>query len=394
MIYPHASMMAASLGMALFFDVAAIFAATGAPLVGQGDGQDHATVGQMLAKVQPKCTKDGVIRSGGRATGAAFYGQMKGFAQSAGTDGGLGRRVFTVTQTGDPQGKALAGSLRWAVAQANAAGGGWIAFAPALRDAKIRLKAPLRLGSHMTIDGGCAMPRLIGEGPGSILYLRGSRNIVITRLYLEQVGGGGNGDCITVSHGADRVWLAYLRLRQCRDGLIDVTRDGVAGPMRVTVSHNRFSDHDKAMLIVGAPLAGACANLRQPIQLTVAGNIFYRTGQRHPRASGDAFVHLQNNVIAFEPQQRARGRLGGAYGTLAADGAQVMIENTLYIPPADSRKYRLVADSAGAPAEASRGATKLCQHGRIEMKSGQMALTSAARQNFIRRVIAGTNFSL
>lgn len=383
-------MMAASLGMTLLFGVAAIFGAAGAPVVLQGDARDSAAIGTLLAQGSSPCRNDGLSMVSGRVTGAAHYGQMAGFARAAGTDGGLGQRIFKVRRADDVEGKGQTGSLRWAVAQAKAAGGGWIAFSPALRGAKIALKAPLRLGSNITIDGGCAMPHLVGEGRGSVLYVRGSRNVVISRLHLEQVGGGGDGDCITVSHGADRVWLAYLRLRRCRDGLIDISRDGVAGPMRATVAHNRFSDHDKAMLVAGARLADACGGLKQPVQLTVAGNVFYRTGQRHPRASGDAFVHLQNNVIAFGPQKRAGGGRGGAYGTLAAEGAQVLVENTLYVPPAGGRHYRLIADRAAA---SSAKAGQHCQQGRIEVKSGSARTSRAARTSLMREVIAGTMFS-
>lgn len=347
--------------------------------------QDRALIGRLLAAPSPPCASDGVRVSGERVTGATLYRHMTGFAQSAGTGGGLARPLITVNRPDDPPGEAPAGTLRWAVARANTGGGGWIAFTPALRGATIRLRAPLRLASNITLDGGCAMPRLVGAGRGSVIYLRGSRNIVITRLSFEHLGAGKDGDCITVSHGADRVWLAYLRLRRCRDGLIDVTRDDAGGAMRVTISNNRFADHDKAMLVVGAPLAAPCTALKNPVRLTVAHNIFYHTGQRHPRASGDALVHLSDNIIAFTPQRRADSSAGGAYGTLAADGARIGVERTLYLPPAGGRKYRLLADRA-APSDGPAGA---CGHGFVTVR-GDAGKDAAARHAFIRSVIGAT----
>lgn len=372
------------------------FAAAGAVAASpQAAGQPSALIGQLFASPPAACAADGVAVSAGRVTGARLYGRMTGFAQSAGTSGGLGKPLFRVSRSDDPPGPPPAGSLRWAVAQA-APAGGWIAFAPALRGSTIALRSPLRVGSDITIDGGCAMPRLVGMGRGSIVYLRGSRNVVVTRLRLEHAGGGQDGDCITVSHGADRVWLAFLRLRQCRDGLIDVTRNGVPGPMRVTVSNNRFSNHDKAMLVAGAPLAPPCGSLRSPVRVTLANNVFYRTGQRHPRASGDALVQLRDNVIAFAPRQRGKGRSGGAYGSLAGEGAHLVIDRTLYVPLAGGKTYRLVAadagpaDSLGAESPSGTNRAGGCRQGVVEWRQ-DMGNDPAAQRAFVRSVIRATD---
>lgn len=365
---------------------ALLLAAASPPAATPWVSRDGGAIGQLLSQSAGTCRSPGVRVAGERAVGAAFYDNMTGFARTAGTTGGLGRRVFLVDRTDDPHGPAPRGSLRWAVAQ-SAAAGGWIAFAPALSGRTITLAAPLRLESDITIDGGCAMPRLTGAGRGSLLYLQGSRNIVIARLQLEQSGAGGVGDCVTVSHGADRIWLGFLRIRRCRDGLIDVTRDGVAGPMRVTVSNNRFSDHDKAMLIVGAPLSPPCSLSRDPVRVTVARNIFYHTGQRHPRARGDAFVQVQDNVIAFAPRPRANGALGGAYGTLAAEGAHIVVERTLYAVPGGQRNFRLVAAQAGR----SEAGSATCGQGEVEWKRDASPGGDAERLAFVRSIIRQTN---
>jgi pectate lyase len=367
----------------------ALAAATSPEIVQRAEpwaAEDRALIARLFASPPAPCASDGVTISSGRVVRAEIYDRMTGFARSAGTVGGLGRPRFLVSRGDDPSGAAQKGSLRWAVAQAASTGGGWIAFAPELRGATIALNSPLRLVSNVTLDGGCAMPRLVGTARGSLLYLRGSRNVVVTRLRLEQRGGGSDGDCITVSHGADRLWLAFLRLRQCRDGLIDVTRDGVPGPMRVTISNNRFSDHDKAMLVAGARLPTACGALKSPIQLTVARNIFYETGQRHPRANGDAFVHLHDKVIALSPRSRADGTQSGAYGTLAAEGAQIVAERTLYIPPPGNRKYRLLATTTDGGASGG----KACKHGHIDWKPHDAKESRTARRDLISSVISAT----
>lgn len=346
----------------------AILALASAPGGAETPTADIALLDRAMAQPQARCTADGVAVRGGRVVAAEFYRAMTGFAAQAGTTGGLGRARFLVTRADDPAGRApAAGSLRDAVARANAAGGGWIAFAPALQGQAIALSAPLRLGSDITLDGGCARPLVTGQFKGSLIYLAGSRNVVIARLALEHAGPGTQGDCITVSHAADRVWLAFMRLRRCHDGLIDVTRDGRPGPVRVTISNNRFLDHDKAMLVTGGPVEPSCALSAQPVQVTVFRNLFLRTGQRHPRASGDVFVDLAQNVIAFAPRQRAGGREGGSYGTLASDGARVLIDGTAYVAPAGTRRFRIAADRVDAETGGS------CRRGRLDWRRSVVA---------------------
>lgn len=320
------------------------------------------------------CLADGVTVNRGLVAQSSIYRAMAGYAAQAGTTGGLGRALFLVSRADDAAGKAAPpGGIRDAVARANAAGGGWIGFAPALKGKTITLAAPLRLSSNITLDGGCAKPLITGQIKGSLIYLAGSRNVVITRLSLQHAGPGTLGDCITVSHGADRIWLGFMRLRQCHDGLIDVTRDGAHGPMRVTISHNTFLDHDKTMLVVGGPVVGpSCSLSAQPVQLTVFRNLFLRTSQRHPRASGDVFIDLAQNAIAFSPLRRANGKDSGSYGTLATNGAQVLIDRTVYIPPAGNKKFRIAEDQIDEHS-AKTTPEGACLRGKLNWKQSQIA---------------------
>lgn len=301
----------------------------------------------------------GVTAADGRATGATFYRRMVGFAAEANTRGGLGQPQYLVWKTADD---GTVGTLRQAVETAARGGGGWISFDPQLKQKTILLEAPLRLGSDLTIDGGCAAPRLIGAGRGSLMYLRGVSNVVIARLQMEHAGGGEDGDCVTVSHGADRVWVAHNRIRACRDGLVDVTRNG-GRPMRVTVSGNWFADQDKSVLVDGGPGTTTCDPGGVGVRLTLFRNRFVRTGQRHPRAAGSVFVHAAQNEVSFSPRLRSDGSSGAAYGIYASAGARVLAEDVTFMPQG-ARALRI---GSTPPEEA---AAPSCQAGAIRIVRG------------------------
>ncbi len=284
----------------------------------------------------------------GRVVDAAFYRRMVGFAAQAGTSGGLGRRQLVVWR---PEDGDQPGTLRHAMEAAERSGGGWISFAPELAGRTVRVERPLRPGNNLTIDGGCVGPRLVGVGRGSLFHLRGASNVVLSRLYLTQTGGGPiDGDCVSVSHGSDRVWVANNQVRSCKDGLVDVTRPG-GRTMRVTISGNDFRDHDKAILIAGEPGSNACFG-PPAVQVTLFRNSFYRTGQRHPRVAGSAFVHAAQNRMRFAPYGRGDGSLGGSSGIAASEGGRVLAEDLLFEPQGGKRLRltSLVADAPGLPA--------------------------------------------
>ena len=272
-----------------------------------------------------------VLTRDGRVIDADFYRRMAGFAAVAGTRGGLGRRQYLVWRADDG---TQPGTLRSALKAASEAGGGWVSFAPELHRRIIRVQAPLRPGSNITVDGGCAEPQLVGVGRGSLFHLRGVANVVLARMQMTQAGGPIDGDCVTVSHGADRIWIANNRIRACKDGLVDVTRPE-GRTMRVTISGNALSDHDKAILVDGG-VGGVCGG-PPAIKLTLFRNSFDRTGQRHPRVSGSAFVHAAQNRLRFSPRRRGAGSMGGSSGIVAGGGARVLAEDLLFEPQRGQR---------------------------------------------------------
>jgi pectate lyase len=103
---------------------------------------------------------------------------------------------------------------------------------------------------------------------------------------------------------SERVWIDHNEFRdvdtidstlpvhfgakyQIHDGLVDITN----ASDRVTVSWNRFVDHDKTMLIGSSDNAPADVGR---LRVTLHHNLFYNVGQRAPRVRYGQ-VHVYNN---------------------------------------------------------------------------------------------------
>jgi pectate lyase len=317
---------------------------------------------------QTECRDVAVVERHGTALAWPLLESMTGFARAAGVTGGLGKSILTVTSVFDvmlPKGvQPAAGSLREMVEKARRTGGGWIVFAPSLGvSPRINLQGALRLPSNLTIDGGCSGVVIAGaDGASALSVLTRADNVILTRLHLEKTGLSDpktDGDCITVGQFSDRIWIAYNAMQSCGDGMIDITQSRPGdSPTRVTVAFNRFADHDKTMLIAamkcvrpGVAPAGCFDELdrgwdwARGTQVTLQGNIFLRTGQRHPRLYGSSYLHMLDNVIAFRPFQRTDGTMGASSGTFVGGGARALVENNLYIPLVPNRRNFGVASA-------------------------------------------------
>ena len=190
------------------------------------------------------------------------------------------------------------------------------------QSARIRFRVP----DNTTIVGVDRRARI----RGAWLDLRGSsssrrRNIIIRNIAFEDVYDcfpawtpGRNADGTWTGSGAwdseydaislretERVWIDHNDFRdvdtidsglpvifgakyQIHDGLVDVTN----ASDRVTVSWNRFSDHDKTMLIGSSDSATADTGR---LRVTLHHNLFENVGQRAPRVRFGQ-VHVYNNV--------------------------------------------------------------------------------------------------
>lgn len=104
---------------------------------------------------------------------------------------------------------------------------------------------------------------------------------------------------------ADELLPTYFgRLHQVHDGLLDVTNESDL----VTISWNRFSHHDKTMLVGSSDSAVAD---RGKLRLTLHHNLFEDVGQRSPRVRYGQ-IHLYNNHYTISAQ--AAEKYGYSWG--------------------------------------------------------------------------------
>jgi pectate lyase len=177
----------------------------------------------------------------------------------------------------------------------------------------------VRVGSNTTLVGRGADARLRGVW----LDIRGSAdknvsNIIIRNLTLEDTFdcfpawvptddtlGTWNPQYNTISlRFAQNVWIDHNTF-QDRETLDSLQPDRLGAKYEthedalwirsasdlVTISYNRFIDHDKVMMIGSAESAGDSGKLR----VTLHHNLFRRTGQRTPHVLFGQ-VHLYNNL--------------------------------------------------------------------------------------------------
>lgn len=75
---------------------------------------------------------------------------------------------------------------------------------------------------------------------------------------------------------------------------------------------------------------------RPPVfAMTMQGNLFLRTAQRHPRVYGPVLAHVVNNGFSFARIQNG-GRWGSAYGMFVSNTARALVERNIYLPLDDA----------------------------------------------------------
>jgi len=313
---------------------------------------------------RPGCMRGyDVTTSNGIVIQAGLLREIGGFAQMAGTTGGLNGRLYIVTSDRDydpKAGRPIPGTLRQAIDFLSHRDlPGWIVFDHTIAGGVIELKSALRLGDNVTVDGTCSSVSLVSEASKPLIIVKDKKNVIIAGISMRKHPYSGENkqrddgrdfrDCITVSGSVDALAILHNNFRECGDGEIDIT-SGIGKPMpraggRITLAFNRFEKHDKAILIGtdgcrdrSSNLADGCPRMREgqtalsPLyNLSLQGNLFLWTGQRNPRIFGRVYAHLLNNVFAFEPYDRGNGTSGATYGQYVSNSAAVRAENNIYV---------------------------------------------------------------
>jgi pectate lyase len=184
------------------------------------------------------------------------------------------------------------------------------------QDAQIRQY----VGSNVTLVGVGDDARIVGAA----LTVRGSENVIIRNIRFSDAydcfpawDPGDSGG--TWNSEYDNLWLAESRRIwvdhntfddgdhppsalpehfgvkfEVHDGLLDITNSTDL----VTVSWNRFVDHDKVMLIGSSDSREAD---RGTLRVTVHHNLFERTGQRTPRVRYGQVHVVDNHYVQPDP---------------------------------------------------------------------------------------------
>ena len=147
---------------------------------------------------------------------------------------------------------------------------------------EIKLEGTVRVKPNKTILGVGADAALTGGG----LNLRSTNNVIVRNLSIHDSPD----DAINLE-GSHHVWIDHCDLSQCRDGLLDVK----AASDLVTVSWNRFHDHQKTCLLGHSDKPDVLAKDKGHLRVTYHHNFFDGSKTRHPRVRIAETVHVFNN---------------------------------------------------------------------------------------------------
>jgi pectate lyase len=218
---------------------------------------------------------------------------------------------------------AVGSPVGWAAQNGGTTGGGTaltvtVTTASAL-DGALQSSSPLnvRISGMISLTGMhkvASNKTVFGAGSGS--GLRGGglnvssvRNVIIQNLVFT----GADDDAINVQTSTN-VWLDHNDLSSAHDGLSDIKR----GSDFVTVSWNRYHNHDKTALLGHDD--GNGSQDRGHLRVTYHHNWFDGTNQRHPRVRFGNPVHVYNNYYSNI----------GSYGVASTMEAGVLVESNYF----------------------------------------------------------------
>jgi pectate lyase len=134
-------------------------------------------------------------------------------------------------------------------------------------------------------------------------------NVIVQNLRLS----GATDDLINVQMFSHHVWIDHNDLSNGDDGAVDIKR----GSDLVTVSWNRFHDHDKTLLLGHDDDNGAQDAGR--LRTTYHHNYFDGSDQRNPRVRFAPVVHVYNNYYR-----------DNSYGVASTNDAGLFVEGNYF----------------------------------------------------------------
>jgi len=174
------------------------------------------------------------------------------------------------------------------------------------------------VASDKTIVGIGATSRLVGGGlnigiPVSDAITSPPANAVHNIIIRNLTITGSTDDLINVQMFSHHVWIDHNDLSDGGDGAVDIKR----GSDLITVSWNRFHDHDKTTL-VGHDDENAAQDVGR-LRVTYHHNFFDRSDQRNPRVRFSPLVHVYNNYY-FE----------NSYGIASTNESGLFVEGNYF----------------------------------------------------------------
>ncbi|GAA4722875.1 pectate lyase family protein [Phytohabitans rumicis] len=175
----------------------------------------------------------------------------------------------------------------------------------------------IRVSGTIAISGMqkvAANKTIIGVGSGAAitgggLNVASVSNVIIRNINFRSWGD----DAINVQYST-RVWIDHNNFSSGYDGAVDVKRASDF----VTVSWNRFFNHDKTALLGHSDSNGG--EDRGHLRVTYNNNYFDGSNQRHPRVRFGNPVHVFNNYY----------RSIGSYGVASTCEAGVLVEGNYF----------------------------------------------------------------
>ncbi|PRY02428.1 pectate lyase family protein [Allonocardiopsis opalescens] len=170
-------------------------------------------------------------------------------------------------------------------------------------------KTIIGLGSTARLTGGGLNIGLPVDDDITAPPANAVHNVIIRNISFD----GATDDLINVQMFSHHIWIDHNDFSNGDDGALDIKR----GSDYVTVSWNRFHDHDKSMLLGHDDDNSAQDDGR--LRVTYHHNWFDGSDQRHPRVRFGEPVHVYNNFFD-----------DNSYGVASTMDAGVVLEGNYF----------------------------------------------------------------